>query len=304
MRPGWKTSEFWVALVSQLLALAVLLGVIPVQDRATLEGALATAVTAAFVLVASAAVAWKYMGGRVDLKTLAAERQGDHPAASARHMAVGGAFLPAVLLGLVAAGVASAQGPPAGFVKACLLPWRARVEWRLEQLRRQPPPAATDPALLAALQRLADLQAQTLPLLQRQQVPAPPAPLPSGPPQQEVHHYYWQPRVELPAPGAPRIDLPAPGIPKIDMPTPQQPRIDIQAPGAPRIQIQAPGAPRIDLRPPGEPAPAVPTPSLRDIPAPTMPRAEPPAPPTPAAPTGYQRYTRQTVVRALARPVE
>ncbi len=67
-RPGWKTSEFWIALASQLLALLVVLGWINPADKQTLEQNVAAAITAVFTLTGSVVVVLRYIDARSSLK--------------------------------------------------------------------------------------------------------------------------------------------------------------------------------------------------------------------------------------------
>ena len=53
LKPGWKTTEFWVALISQILGLLVVLGVITPEQQNTLNQA-ATQVAGGVVMAASA----------------------------------------------------------------------------------------------------------------------------------------------------------------------------------------------------------------------------------------------------------
>jgi hypothetical protein len=68
MKPGYQTSEFWLTLLSQALALLVLTGGVSAGDKDKLETALANAVTAVCTLVASASVVWQYVQSRTSLK--------------------------------------------------------------------------------------------------------------------------------------------------------------------------------------------------------------------------------------------
>lgn len=68
MKPGWKTTEFWMTLLTQLVGLLVILGVISTQDRASIEGALSSAITAVVTLIAQVSVLWKYIQDRTQLK--------------------------------------------------------------------------------------------------------------------------------------------------------------------------------------------------------------------------------------------
>lgn len=69
IKPGVKTTEFWIALVVQVLPLLVMLGVIGPGDVSTLEGALTKAITAVGALAAAAWVIVEYIKGRVRTKT-------------------------------------------------------------------------------------------------------------------------------------------------------------------------------------------------------------------------------------------
>ncbi len=73
IKPGWQTTEFWLTLVPQALALAVLVGLVAPADRETLQGAVINAVTAVGALATSATAIWKYIQARTELKTVASE---------------------------------------------------------------------------------------------------------------------------------------------------------------------------------------------------------------------------------------
>lgn len=68
MKAGWKTSEFWLTLATQVISLLVMLGVVAGSDVESISGAVKQAITAGFTLVASALVLWRYIQGRVELK--------------------------------------------------------------------------------------------------------------------------------------------------------------------------------------------------------------------------------------------
>src|SRR5438552_2076485 len=84
MKPGWQSTEFWIALVGQALALLALTGTITIGDKDKLETALANAVTAVFTIISSAAVVVRYIRSRSELKSQAlaavAERYPSPPA--------------------------------------------------------------------------------------------------------------------------------------------------------------------------------------------------------------------------------
>lgn len=67
-KPGWMTTEFWLALVTQGVALLVLFGIVSVVEKDTVTGTLGRAVENAFALAASAAAIWKYIQSRTDVK--------------------------------------------------------------------------------------------------------------------------------------------------------------------------------------------------------------------------------------------
>jgi hypothetical protein len=68
MKPGYQTTEFWLALASQLLGVLVLFHVISPQESATLSTALSNGITAAFTIIASTRVVLGYINSRTNLK--------------------------------------------------------------------------------------------------------------------------------------------------------------------------------------------------------------------------------------------
>ncbi len=68
-KPGYLSSEFWVAVASQVMAFLSAMGWIAPGDRSTLEGAVIAAVTAGFALASSAWVIVRYVQSRTALKT-------------------------------------------------------------------------------------------------------------------------------------------------------------------------------------------------------------------------------------------
>ncbi len=64
MKAGWKTTEFWVTILTQLVGFGVLSGVIPVEvqsdagDTVVNGGAFITSILAV----------WRYIKGRSDVK--------------------------------------------------------------------------------------------------------------------------------------------------------------------------------------------------------------------------------------------
>jgi hypothetical protein len=189
-KPGWKTTEWWTTTISQLLALLTVFGVLTPTDAHSLEEALAKIVAATFLLATNAWIVVHYIKGRVSLKL------GERTPSSPRSL------LPLFLVCLLFPSPASAQQPTR------LLPWRAYVEQRLDQLERQARPAPQPPADSETKDLLRHLIGQLQP---RQLLPI------EGAPKQELP-IAGAPKQELPVPGAPRQDLPTPGTPKQDLP--------------------------------------------------------------------------------------
>ncbi len=217
-KPGWKTTEWWTTSISQLLALLTVFGVLTPTDAHSLEEALAKVVAATFLLATNAWIVVHYIKGRVALK------MGERPAGPPRSL------LPVLFILLGFASPASAQQP------TCLLPWRAQVERRLDQLERQTRPAPQAPSDPEMKDLLRQLMAQ---LGSRQVLPIAGAP-----------------RQELPIAGTPKQDLPIAGTPKQDLPIPGAPRQDLPTPGTPKQDLPGEGKPKQTLPGEAKPKPA------------------------------------------------
>jgi hypothetical protein len=190
-KPGWKTTEWWTTTISQVLAVLTVFGVLTPTDAHSLEESLAKITAATFLLATNAWIVVQYIKGRVALK------MGERTPSSPRSL------LPVFLACLLLPASASAQQPTR------LLPWRADVERRLDQLERParpaPPQSSGDP-------ETKDLLRQLIGQLQpRQMLPI------AGTPKQELP-IAGAPKQDLPIPGAPRQDLPTPGTPKQELP--------------------------------------------------------------------------------------
>lgn len=74
-KPGWQTSEFWLSIAAQLIALLVLTGVIAASDKDTVQGSISELIKSAFALIVSATNVWKYIQSRIEAKKAAAELQ-------------------------------------------------------------------------------------------------------------------------------------------------------------------------------------------------------------------------------------
>lgn len=214
-KPGWQTTEWWTTTISQLLALLTVFGVLAPTDAHTLEEALAKVVAAAFLLATNAWIVVHYIKGRVALK------MDQRPSGSP------GPLLPLLLVFFCLTPAASAQQP------AYLLPWRAQVERRLQQLEQQTRPSAPqgDPDMKELLRQLmAQLQSrQALPI--------------AGTPRQELP-IAGTPRHELPIQGAPKQELPVPGAPRQDLPTPGSPKQELPGEGKPMQTLPGEAKPK------------------------------------------------------------
>lgn len=65
MKPGYKTTEFWLTLVSTLVGGAVALGLLPNAEGEQLQGGLAAIITGVFAVIPVAVYVWS----RVKIKT-------------------------------------------------------------------------------------------------------------------------------------------------------------------------------------------------------------------------------------------
>jgi len=208
MKAGWKTSEFWIVLLGQALTLLALTGAISVGDKEHLETALANAVTAVFTILGSTVVVSRYIRSRSALKSQALAQPGEPRSP----------LLPVVLLtGLLLAGPLHAAPPTQ---PTCFFGHRQQ---------------RTDPALLAALQQLAQNQQTIIALLQQQRAPAPAPPLLLLAPQ--TLPLGGAPRQDIPLGGAPRQDIPLGGAPRQDIPLGPAPRQEVPLGPPPRQQI-------------------------------------------------------------------
>lgn len=68
MKPGWQTSEFWMLLAVQLVALLVLTGVLTPLQGQEAKDIIAKAIEAVIALVVQGATLWKYISSRTELK--------------------------------------------------------------------------------------------------------------------------------------------------------------------------------------------------------------------------------------------
>jgi hypothetical protein len=216
MKPGWQSSEFWIALVGQALAVLALTGAINVGDKDKIETALANTVTAVFTILSSAAVVVRYINSRSELKSqaLTATQPSRTPS-----------LLPLIVAALLFWPAPTQATPPS--VPTCLM-CRNR----------------TDPALMALLQQLAQNQQTIIALLQQRMpppnaAPAQPPPLiimvPGGP--QQSIPLGPAPRQEIPLGGSPRQDIPLGAAPQQNIPLGAPPQQNIPLGPSPRQTI-------------------------------------------------------------------
>jgi len=120
MKPGWKTSEFWISVGGTVLMVLVALGFVTKDDASGLGSAWANTVGAALALAAAAAPILRYVGARAGLKSQWLEALLDQED-SHRPFPPGGGTLPALLLAVglgLAGGAAQAQQAQAPGVRA------------------------------------------------------------------------------------------------------------------------------------------------------------------------------------------
>jgi hypothetical protein len=75
LKPGWKTSEFAavvVTVVTNLIAILVVMGLVPVNDQSGLTQALSAIIGGAVAIISNGAIVWKYVQSRTQVKTAVA----------------------------------------------------------------------------------------------------------------------------------------------------------------------------------------------------------------------------------------
>lgn len=73
MKPGPMTTEFWMALGTQVIALLVLFGYLGNAEQQAATTVWKDIVTHSFALIASGMTTWKYIHSRTELKSLTGE---------------------------------------------------------------------------------------------------------------------------------------------------------------------------------------------------------------------------------------
>lgn len=198
MKPGYRSTEFWLSLVSQLLAFGLLLGFIGINESRMLEETLGKGVVAVFTLLGSAKVVIEYIRSRTKLKEIGPDapplpERPDPPPFSLL-------FLVGTLTALVLTGPVQAQP---------YLPWRHQVNERLrfqEKLLLE---------LIAQKQQPAPHYGLPIPGEPKQWLPIP------GEPKQKLP-LEGDPKQKPPIEGEPRQPLPKEGAPKQELPAAPQ----------------------------------------------------------------------------------
>jgi hypothetical protein len=149
--------------------------------------------------------------------------------------------------------------------RCALLPWRNQIEQRLKQPQPPPapPPNQTDPAVIAALNHLADAQNKTLDALVKMHAPYQQIPLGTPPLQQiplgalpgQVINLGGQPHVLIPLGSAPKQSIPLGPPPTTapdgSRPSPSPTPAPVPGPG-PAIPLgPAPAMPKVTEEPTG-----------------------------------------------------
>jgi hypothetical protein len=225
-KPGWQTSEFWIALATKLLALAAAFGAISVADEQNLAKTISSAILGIFSILAAAKVLAEYIKGRAYVKS---------------HSLF--LFL-ALSAGLLNPPTAYAQTAPL----PVLLPWRQRVEQYMAQHTGQ-----ADPQVLSLLQQIHAEQQGILAWVRQhpQGSPTQPQLIVLGPQQ-------GGPLQQIPLGGPPHQEIPLGGPPKQDIPLGSPPKQDIPLGPQPQQQIPLGPQPRQQI-PLGPMPPASPT---------------------------------------------
>ncbi len=72
-KPGYKTSEFWLALSQQILALLVVAGYLSTEQADNLVSALPGAIVVLTFVINGAVALWRYIESREAIKTALVE---------------------------------------------------------------------------------------------------------------------------------------------------------------------------------------------------------------------------------------
>lgn len=78
VKPGWQTSEFVtvaVTVVTNIVAIFVVMGLIPANDQSGLTQALSAAISGMAAVITNGLLVWKYVQSRTEVKTTVANMQ-------------------------------------------------------------------------------------------------------------------------------------------------------------------------------------------------------------------------------------
>jgi hypothetical protein len=222
MKPGWKTSECWQAVLAQGLAFCTLLGIVNTTDAHSLEETIGKCITAIFALCANGYIVIHYISVRFHLKM---DDSINKPPSSFNFPSPGvKSILWIGLLGGLFFMGAEAQAQS-------IFPWRSGIQQQLKNhdnqinnLQNRPQQAPQQQAPQIIVIPPAQPPLQTLPI--------------QGQPQQSFP-IQGQPRQDFPIQGQPRQDFPIQGQPQQQLPIQGQPQqsFPIQGPIQQKLPI-------------------------------------------------------------------
>lgn len=70
MKPGWKTTEFWLTLLAQVLPILVITGLLTAEEIETLNQAIVEVSKAVSALLIALVPLWKYIESRTRVKEI------------------------------------------------------------------------------------------------------------------------------------------------------------------------------------------------------------------------------------------
>jgi len=71
MKPGIKTTEFWLALIAQLVPVLVIAGVLSPEEADTFNSAIVQVAAAGVALASAVVPIWRYIESRTEVKKTA-----------------------------------------------------------------------------------------------------------------------------------------------------------------------------------------------------------------------------------------
>ena len=70
LKPGWKTTEWFITVFSSVIAFLVILGYVKKEDADTLNNSIGNIVVAVSALITQGLIIWRYIQSRTELKKL------------------------------------------------------------------------------------------------------------------------------------------------------------------------------------------------------------------------------------------